>query len=258
MFAERPIYLMNSKNKVYILERLENYDTAEDKDVYRHCEDGEYTIEHIMPQHLTPAWVAALGPDYQKIHDTWLHRIANITLTAYNGKYSNSSFEEKKRMGHGFLESGIRMNQYIAQKQKWTVEEMEERSKLLTQRACKVWSYPETTFQPKGKQLDVYTLDDDTELRGRDISRLTFHNTEQPVGSWVEMFVRILKILWEKDSSVIANWAESKEDGVAGYFDVHTSEFRKSAEIADGYYVKTNTSTQTKTAILKRYLSCMT
>lgn len=252
MFAERPIYLMNSKNKVYILERLENYDTAEDKDVYRHCEDGEYTIEHIMPQHLTPAWVAALGPDYQKIHDTWLHRIANITLTAYNGKYSNSSFEEKKRMGHGFLESGIRMNQYIAQKQKWTVEEMEERSKLLTQRACEVWSYPETTFRPKGKQLDVYTLDDDTELRGRDISRFTFHNTEQPVGSWVEMFVRILKILWEKDSSVIANLAESKEDGVAGYFDVHTSEFRKSAEIADGYYVNTNTSTQTKTAILKK------
>lgn len=253
MFAERPIYLMNSKNKVYILERLENYDTAEDKDVYRHCEDGEYTIEHIMPQHLTPAWVAALGPDYQQIHDKWLHRIANLTLTAYNGKYSNSSFEEKKRMIHGFLDSGIRLNQYVAQKQKWTLEEMEERSKILTQRACKVWAYPETAFHPKEKQLDVYTLDDDnTVLRGRDISRFAFRNTEQPVGSWVEMFVRILKILYEEDSNVIANLAESEEDGVAGYFDIYTSDFRKSAEIADGYYVNTNTSTQTKTAILKK------
>ena len=80
-FSERQIYLMNSKNKIYILERLENYGTAEDKDVYRHFDDGEYSIEHIMPQHLTPVWVSELGNDYEQIHEGWLHRIANLTLT---------------------------------------------------------------------------------------------------------------------------------------------------------------------------------
>lgn len=60
-FGERQIYLMNSKNKVYILERMENFGTLEDKDIYRHCDDGEYSIEHIMPQHLTPAWIKELG-----------------------------------------------------------------------------------------------------------------------------------------------------------------------------------------------------
>lgn len=54
-FTEKQVYQMNSKNKIYILERLENYGTAEDKDVYSHCDDGTYSIEHIMPQHLTPA-----------------------------------------------------------------------------------------------------------------------------------------------------------------------------------------------------------
>ena len=54
-FSTRPVYLMNSKNKIYVLERLENFGTAEDKDVYRHFDDGTYSIEHIMPQHLTPA-----------------------------------------------------------------------------------------------------------------------------------------------------------------------------------------------------------
>lgn len=49
-----------------------------------------------MPQHLTPAWVKALGEDYEQIHEIWLHRIANLTLIAYNSKYSNSTFEEKK------------------------------------------------------------------------------------------------------------------------------------------------------------------
>ena len=84
MFTEKPIYQMNSKNKIYILERLENFGTLEDKDIYRHYDEGEYSIEHIMPQHLTPAWIKELGDSYEEIHDTWLHRIANLTLTAYN------------------------------------------------------------------------------------------------------------------------------------------------------------------------------
>ena len=49
-----------------------------------------------MPQHLTPTWVKALGDDYEQIHETWLHRIANLTLTAYNSKYSNSSLKKRK------------------------------------------------------------------------------------------------------------------------------------------------------------------
>ena len=95
-FSTRPMYLMNSKNKIYVLERLENFGTAEDKDVYRHFDDGTYSIEHIMPQHLTPAWIKDLGDDYLTVHETWLHRIANLTLTAYNSKYSNSTFTEEK------------------------------------------------------------------------------------------------------------------------------------------------------------------
>lgn len=127
-FTERPIYQMNSKNKIYIMERLENYSTLEDKDVYGHCDDGTYSIEHIMPQHLTPAWIKVLGEDYEEIHEMWLHRIANLTLTAYNSKYSNSTFEEKKSMKNGFEDSGIRMNTYIVKKDRWTLSELEERN----------------------------------------------------------------------------------------------------------------------------------
>lgn len=147
-FTERPVYQMNSKNKVYIMERLENYSTAEDKDVYGHCDDGTYSIEHIMPQHLTPAWVRALGDDYEEIHETWIHRIANLTLTAYNSKYSNSTFEEKKSMKNGFEDSGIRMNTYIAKKDKWTLTELEERSKYLMGRALEIWAAPTSKFKP--------------------------------------------------------------------------------------------------------------
>lgn len=95
-FAARQVYQMNSKNKVYLFERLENWDTLEDKDVYRHFDAGDYSVEHIMPRQLTPAWMKELGENYKEIHSTWLHRVANLTITAYNSRYSNRAFAEKR------------------------------------------------------------------------------------------------------------------------------------------------------------------
>ena len=152
-FSARQVYLMNSKNKVYILERFENYGTIEDKDVYRHCDDGDYSIEHIMPQHLTPSWIKALGSDYEQIHETWLHRIANLTLTGYNSKYSNSDFLDKRDMKNGFNESGLRLNFWVGQQQKWTLVELEQRNALLMGKAMEIWAMPSTTFKPAEKQL---------------------------------------------------------------------------------------------------------
>ena len=251
-FAERQVYHMNSKNKIYILERLENYGTSEDKDVYGHCDDGTYSIEHIMPQHLTPAWVKALGEDYEQIHEIWLHRVANLTLTAYNSKYSNSIFEEKKTMKNGFEDSGIRMNTYIAKKDKWTLSEIEERNQYLMSRALEIWEAPSTEFKPEEKQLDYYTLDDDAVLSGRLIVRFSYKNTEQPVSSWVEMFQKVLQILYAEDKGIITKFSAFTEDSIALHFSMNESDFVKSVEIGDGIYVLTNTSTQTKLSVLNR------
>ncbi len=251
-FADRPVYLMNSKNKIYILERLENFGTVEDKDVYRHCDDGAYSIEHIMPQHLTPAWQKELGNDYEQIHEQWLHRIANLTLTAYNSKYSNSSFAEKKTMQNGFDDSGIRMNTWIAKKDKWTLAELEERSEYLVNRALTIWAAPLTGYKPEEKQLDTYTLEDEGELTGRLIAKFTFKNTEQPVTSWVEMFQKVIQILYAEDKSIITKLALSDEENLALHFSMNPDDFTKSLEIGDGIYVWTNTSTQSKLSVLNR------
>ena len=139
-FSTRQIYQMNSKNKIYIFERIENFGTVEDKDIYRHCDEGTYSVEHIMPQHLTPKWVATLGEDYEEIHDIWLHRLANLTLTGYNSKYSNSIFTDKRDMENGFKQSGLRMNTWIAQQDEWTLDEIITRNEILMQQAITIWS----------------------------------------------------------------------------------------------------------------------
>lgn len=252
-FVERPIYLMNSKNKIYVLERLENYGTAEDKDVYRHCDEGTYSIEHIMPQHLTPTWQKELGEDYEQIHIMWLHRIANLTLTAYNSKYSNSTFVEKKTMQNGFDDSGIRMNTWIAKKDKWTLAELEERSCYLMDRALTIWAVPATDYKPEEKQLDTYTLEDEVDLTGRLITKFAFKNTEQPVTSWVEMFQKVLQILYAEDKAIIIKLASSESNDIASNFTYDAGAYNHhTVEISNGIYVSTYNSTMIKMSILNR------
>lgn len=251
-FEVKPIYLMNSKNKLYILERFENSGTAEDKDIYRHCDEGTYSIEHIMPQHLTPTWQEELGKDYELIHEQWLHRIANLTLTAYNSQYSNSSFTEKKTSKNGFAHSGIRMNFWIAQKEKWTLKELEERNSYLMAEALKIWPVPKTNFKPAEKQMDSYTLEDEEVLTGRLIARFSYKNSEQPVTSWVDMYQKVIEILYIKDKSIIEKLAASDDDNIALHFSTKQDSFNKSVTIDDGIYVWTNTSTQNKLSVLNR------
>lgn len=83
-FFENNIYNWKSKNKLYLLERLENYNNTEKVDIERLVDQNELTIEHIMPQNLTPNWIEMLGDNYKEIHEKYLHTIGNLTLTGYN------------------------------------------------------------------------------------------------------------------------------------------------------------------------------
>ena len=141
-FTSKNIYSMRTKNKEYIFERLENGNSKEKNDVVANIEKGNYTIEHIMPQTLSIAWKQALGDEWEAIQEKWLHTIANLTLSGYNYNYSNKTFQEKKTMENGFLQSGLRLNQYVAKFEKWTSEELEQRKEHLAERALKIWEYP--------------------------------------------------------------------------------------------------------------------
>lgn len=122
-----------------ILDRLENEGEREPSPI------GNYSIEHIMPQTLTDEWRDMLGEEAERIHQEWVHRLGNLTLTGYNSEYSNSSFCVKKARKNGFNEAAVRLNLFVRNQSKWTVDQMEERGKLLAERALKIWPYPEAT-----------------------------------------------------------------------------------------------------------------
>ena len=63
-FCQTDVYDEQQEQALFVWE-AENHGTSEDKAVWDHIDRGDYSIEHIMPQHLTPAWVEALGDDYE-------------------------------------------------------------------------------------------------------------------------------------------------------------------------------------------------
>ena len=251
----RQIYQMYPKNKAYILERFENYGILEDKEIYAHLDDGTYSIEHVMPQTLTPRWISDLGPDYEEIHETWLHRLGNLTLTAYNSKYSNDPFVQKRDMPLGYNQSGLRLNFWIAQQKKWTLEEIEARSNMLAQQALEIWALPKTDFKPAEKQLDTYTLEDDVDLSGREIIRFRYKNAEQAVDSWTTMMEQILKILHTEDQSVLKKLAHlsGADQELAAYVSDTPDALRAANQIDQDLYVERNTSTNTKITLLRKF-----
>lgn len=254
--AAKQVYLMRGKYKAYLFERLENHGTIETKDVYTHLDNKVYTIEHIMPQHLTPAWTRALGPNSAEIHSTWLHRLANLTLTGYNPNLSNKTFAEKRDAAEGgYKASGLKMNQRIAQKETWGLIELEERNHELAVLALKIWPFPQSGFVPATKDFDFCTLDDeDIDLTGRSIAKYSLQNVEQPVSSWSSMFEQVVKFLHEKDKSVLFELVHAPDEDSALSATLSGTEdgMRIPLKIDDGIYVEKNTSTAYKISLLRR------
>lgn len=257
-FADRlrtkNIYAMLPRYKAYLFERLENGDSNEYKDIYGRLDSGEYTIEHIMPQKLTPAWTSELGTDAETVHGEWLHTLANLTLTAYNSKYSNAPFSEKKTMEDGYLQSGIRMTQWVAQKEHWGLPELEERCKYLTQQAASLWPYADSSYTPPQKQYEEVSLDDDITLTGHSIVKYRFRGIEHETTSWVEMYTEVLKELHNGNKAYL-NYLADADDSVDLSIQVTRSpdEFSSSVKIDDNIYIWTGTATQYKVNLLRKF-----
>ena len=254
--SAKRVYQMRGKYKAYLFERFENYGTIETKDVYTHLDNNVYTIEHIMPQHLTPAWTESLGANAAEIHDTWLHRLANLTLTGYNPKLSNKTFAEKRDSEEGgYKASGLKMNQKISNNESWGLTELEERNDEMIALAKKIWVFPQTVFVPAEKEFDSCTLDDENvELTGIDIAKYSYQNIEQPVSSWVDMFENIVKYLHHKDKSVLFGLAYNtgSSTDLANYVSNTEENLRGVLKIDENIFMERNTSTAQKMSILRR------
>lgn len=157
--------LYNFRNRSYWLRRLENHGRKERVLV------DEYTIEHIMPQNsnLPAAWQRTLGREWQRVHETWLHTLGNLTLTGYNPEYSDRPFVKKRDMPGGFKESPLKLNQGLGQLDTWDETAIEKRAGRLSNMALKVWRSPELSEDVlvsyrEGEAKQGYSIKDHSNL----------------------------------------------------------------------------------------------
>ena len=212
-FVEKPIYLMRSKSRTYIFDRLENGNSKEKINVIDNVQKGELSVEHIMPQTLTEHWKSELGSDYSRIQEEWLHTIANLTLTGYNVQYSNRSFKEKKDDPNGFAVSPLRLNKYISQFDKWTEAELKQRKEVLGKMALSIWAYPETAYQPTVRPDDeVSIFDEEFVFTGRKITSFNLNGTIYPVTDWADTIRDICKLLYEVNLEILKKESISKDN----------------------------------------------
>ncbi len=154
--------LYNFRSRSYWLRRLENHGRKERVGV------SEYTIEHIMPQNkdLSKDWKEALGAEWERIHETWLHTLGNLTLTGYNSEYSDRSFQDKRDMQGGFRESPLKLNKGLGKLEKWDEESINGRGQSLSEEALSVWRAPQLTpdilnaYRPRVESTSTYSIED--------------------------------------------------------------------------------------------------
>ena len=252
-FPTRQIYRIPSSYRSFLFERMENENSPEANDtIVDKMNKGDITIEHIMPQSLTPQWKQALGNNWEEIHTVYLHTFANLTLTGFNFSYSNHSFQEKKegyidRKGNkidGFDNSAFRLSNYLKHCTKWTLDELKERQQILLDNFLRLWPMITTEYVPLEKEYELVSFDDDEfELTGRTILGFRYREERHQVVTWKDMIEQVCKLMYNENPSTMAYLASRDEW-------VHETSSKERSKIADSCFVYSSCSTNTKRSLL--------
>lgn len=160
------------------------------------------TIEHIMPQVLNEEWKRELGPDYDFVHNKYLHTIGNLTLTAYNPDYGNRPFDYKKRIERGFNASPLYLNQYMKGVDQWTENEIKNRADILIGDFMELWHiYKPTNNYGYNRDVEKVALDNtdiEEQISGRKPKSFYLTNVEDDieVSSWKDLYCQIVNLLY--------------------------------------------------------------
>lgn len=169
-FMTRQLY--KARLATYCLTKLEQHLGKKEPANLAQC-----TVEHIMPQTLSEAWKRELGAEWERIHETWLHTVGNLTLTGYNSTYSNEIFSAKQDMPDGFRQSMLHLNRSLHEVSQWNEAAIQSRAAYLADIALQVWPMPtleENRLRgyQQARKSSSYTLEDHPHICGGPMSEL--------------------------------------------------------------------------------------
>ena len=191
----KDVYNIKSKNRTYLLERLENFENKEPVII-----DGntDITIEHIFPQNPDPKWKIDLGTDdYNLVKETYLNTIGNLTLSGNNGKLGNKPFLYKRDLEKaGYKDSRLWLNKYLSILDKWDKTEIERRFDLLAERFLKIWKIPtlEIDDRDDNNEVNIFEAEDP---KFKKLEYAIFYNQKIEVNQVAKLYVEVFKQLFD-------------------------------------------------------------
>ncbi len=207
-----------------ILERIEAFDGNKEVVPF-----DKLSVEHVMPQTLTPWWREHLGADYEQIHELLLHTLGNLTLTGYNSELSNSDFPTKQKL---FAESHIGLNSWFENCAGWNEESIRERAEALADQALKLWPF-------FGKLQERTIAGNDPGVTGKTPVAVTILGQRIPVITWRDVAQQTLQAIGEIDNEQFAAIAAKYPRLLA----MSGQGLRSSRSLSNGYLMETNLST---------------
>jgi uncharacterized protein with ParB-like and HNH nuclease domain len=234
----KDVYNIKSKNRTYLLERLENFENREFVVI-----DGntDITIEHIFPQNPDTKWKIELGADeYNFIYDNYLNTIGNITLSGNNGKLGNKPFSEKRDLPDaGYKDSRLWLNKSLSILDKWDKAEIERRFDLIAERFLKIWSIPQITVeeQADNDEINIFEADDPTNKK---LEYAIFFDRKIYVTQVAKLYVEVFRQLFELQPETFFTTDLANKIGLTK--DITLDNTRAPIKLNDSYYIETGLS----------------
>jgi len=247
----KDVYNIKSKNRTYLLERLENFDNREPVII-----DGnqDIKIEHIFPQNPDPKWKMELGIDECNfIKENYLNTIGNLTLSGNNGKLSNRPFAEKRDLeGAGYKDSRLWLNKYLTSLDNWDRSEIERRYELISERVLKIWEIPVITIEDKAdaNEVNIFEADDPTFKR---LEYAIFFDNKMDVNQVVKLYVEVFKQLFDLQPETFFTTELSSRIGLTK--DPEQSKTRSPSKINESYFIESGYSSKDKFDRIKQALT---
>ena len=247
---DKDFYNIQPKNRNYLFEMLENYNSKESIDT----NSDLLSVEHIFPRNPNESWVAELSPeDYFLFKEKHLNTIGNLTLSGNNSALGNKSFAAKKEMNiyekeQGYLFSKLWLNSYLKSIDSWDVSKYEERADIIYERFLKIWEFPDVEILEVDESGEQNIFDAESPTYKK-LEYFIFENTKVAEDTIAQMYFYVIRNLYEKNPQLLLSNPEVLK------ITRNASDFRAAQEVINGWFVECNIDSNSKFAVLKKLLS---
>lgn len=246
---EKDIYNIKKQSTRYFLNRLEHYQNNEPVNIDN---NSNITIEHIFPQNSdNSGWKTELGKEeYNIIKENYLHTIANLTLSGNNSRLGNKIFIKKRDLENvGYKDSRLWLNKYLGTIEKWGVDEIKERFKIIADRFLKIWTFPKIVIEYENNdEVNIFYAETP---KNRKLEYAIFKNEKIIAPSFIALYVKVLKYLFNERKETFLVTDLGKKIGLTN----NRKELGRPHEISDTYYIEGGTGNETKFEKLKLALT---